>query len=118
MQLYLNDTSPFARLVLVTALETGIEDIQLHWIDPWESPDSLTEVNPFSTVPTLTLESGQAIFESLFICQYLLGRCQKNTAVKWCDVDDLHRFSIGKTLMEMSFRSVVLQRFVAQPEIC
>ncbi|MDR2016196.1 MAG: glutathione S-transferase [Burkholderiales bacterium] len=118
MQLYLNDTSPFARLVLVTALEAGIEDIRLRWVDPWKSPDSLIAINPFSTVPTLELESGQAIFESLFICQHLLGLCQKNVAIKLCSVDDLPRLSVGKTLMEMSFRSVVLQRFVAQAESC
>jgi len=118
MQLYLNDTSPFARLVLVTALEAGIEDIRLRWVDPWASPDALTAINPFSTVPTLELASGQAIFESLFICQYLLGLCQKNKTVQWCGVDDLPRLSVGKTLMEMSFRSVVLQRFVAQAENC
>ncbi|MDR0251278.1 MAG: glutathione S-transferase family protein [Burkholderiales bacterium] len=118
MQLYLNDTSPFARLVLVTALEAGIENVQLRWVDPWESPDALTEINPFSTVPTLKPDTELALFESLLICQYLFGLCRKNATVKLWDADDLHRLAAGKTLMEVSFRSVVLQRFVAQPESC
>ncbi|MCL2309721.1 MAG: glutathione S-transferase [Proteobacteria bacterium] len=116
MQLYLNDTSPVARLVLVTALEAGVEDLQLCWVDPWASPESLTELNPFAAVPTLKPDTGKAIFESLFICQYLLGQCRKNTIVKLSDADDLHRLSMGKALMEMMLRCVISQRFDAQAE--
>lgn len=116
MQLYLNDTSPFARLVLVTALEFGIENIVLNWVDPWASADTLTSINPFSTVPALKPENGPVILESLLICQYLYEQSKGKSHS--CDVIDLHRLSIGKTLMEVSFRNVILQRFVPQPTSC
>jgi len=118
MQLYLNETSPVARLVLITALEANVEDLQLCWVDPWASPDALTEINPFSAVPTLQTDTGAAVFESLLICQYLLGVSRKNTTVKWSDADDLPRLAVGKALMEMSLRNVILQRFIPQPEGC
>lgn len=118
MQLYLNDTSPFARWVLVTALEAGVEDFSLVWVDPWASPGSLTAINPFSTVPTLKPENEPAVFESLLVCQYLLGLNEKTANVEWRVASGLHRLAKGKTLMEMAFRRVVLQRFVAPPKNC
>lgn len=118
MQLYLNDTSPFARFVLVTALEAGVEEMKLNWVDPWETPDSLTAVNPFSTVPALKVNDAPIIIESLLICQYLVQSFRKNHGSNPADARDLHRLSIGKTLMEMSLRHVILRRFVQQPEHC
>ena len=41
MKLYLNKTSPYARLVMVVAHEKGLEKkIEPHWTDPWESAPS------------------------------------------------------------------------------
>ena len=118
MKLYLNDTSPFARFVLAVALEVEIEDIQFCWVDPWESPNSLIEINPFSTVPVLKLDTNVVIFESLFICKYFIEQGEKNNFIQPYDANDLSRFSVGKTLMEMAFRNVILSRFVAKYEDC
>lgn len=72
MKLYLNDTSPFSRVVLATALLCDCRQLTLEWVDPWQSPETLRRVNPFCMIPTLELEEGTALTESLSICQYLI----------------------------------------------
>ncbi|MDN3685249.1 YbfB/YjiJ family MFS transporter [Vibrio sinaloensis] len=72
MKLYLNDTSPFSRVAVAAAALTGCEQLQLHWIDPWQSPAKLVDLNPLSLIPTLELDEHIALTESLCICQYLI----------------------------------------------
>lgn len=50
MKLYLNDTSPFSRVALATALLTNVQEFELVWVDPWSSPTELLQVNPFSMI--------------------------------------------------------------------
>jgi len=115
--LYLNDTSPFARLVLVTALEVGVWDINLVWVDPWASPEDLLTLNPFSTVPTLTLNDGTALYESLLICEYLIAHAEPVRSVlvrsEYGNQAALQRLALGKSLMELAFRRVITERFAS-----
>ena len=40
MKLYLNQASPYARLIRVLLIETGLDnETELIFVDPWESPD-------------------------------------------------------------------------------
>ncbi len=42
MNLYLNRASPYARLIRVLLIETGLDkETELIFVDPWESPDEL-----------------------------------------------------------------------------
>jgi glutathione S-transferase len=95
MKLYLNETSPFSRVVLATAMLTNTkrlnqgltdegpkaltEPLELIWVDPWQSPDSLKAVNPFCTIPVLELDNGTVLSESVCICEYLIAAAQANT---------------------------------------
>ncbi len=72
MQLYLNKTSPYARLVMVVIHEKHLaERVQLVLTDPWASPAELLAVNPAAKVPALVTDDGQAIIDSNCICGYL-----------------------------------------------
>ena len=71
MQLYLSHTSPFGRLCLTRAWLLGRNDLQLHFLDPWQNPPELEAENPFSQIPVLLTDSGEAIYNSHLICQYL-----------------------------------------------
>lgn len=117
MRLYLNDTSPFARLVLVTALETGAWNIDLIWVDPWASPEELLSLNPFSTVPTLKLADGTALYESLLICEYLMANTDPARSAlalpEHGNQAALQRLALGKSLMEFAFRKVVMEKFAS-----
>lgn len=114
MRLYLNDTSPFARLVLTTALEVGIAEMELIWLDPWTSPENLLVRNPFSTVPTLELDNGATIFESLLICEYLMENAGSFNSKVFNEPNALWWLATSKTLMEFAFRQVATSRY--QPE--
>ncbi|ENM5790978.1 glutathione S-transferase [Vibrio mimicus] len=114
MKLYLNDTSPFSRVVLATALLCDCRQLTLEWVDPWQSPDDLRRVNPFCIIPTLELEDGIALTESLSICQYLI---ETHHSEQLREVDHQHSgemmiMGLAKTMMESAFRSVALGRFV------
>jgi glutathione S-transferase len=105
MKLYLNATSPFARWVLVCALEWGIENLELVWVDPWAVPDQLCQVNPFATVPVLQTDQGEALYESSVIVRYLLP------AAIIDELPGLQRWALGKMLLETAFRYVSWQRY-------
>ena len=72
LQLFLNATSPFARLARVVALEKGLgQRLQLVACDPWNNDPALLAQHPQARIPVLVTDSGTAIAESLLIAQYL-----------------------------------------------
>ncbi|KHT51885.1 glutathione S-transferase family protein [Vibrio sinaloensis] len=115
MKLYLNDTSPFSRAVLATAVLTNMP-LTLEWVDPWATPDTLLRLNPFSTIPVLETEGSHAILESLTICEYLLQHSSSAQLqpVKATNTPRIVLLGQSKTLMEVAFRSAALARFDAE----
>ncbi|WP_017655542.1 glutathione S-transferase family protein [Fortiea contorta] len=105
MKLYLNDTSPFARLILICALEYNIKEMELIWVDPWTMPTNLLAINPFSTVPVLQLDNGDVLYESSIIANYLTVNSTPATLL------DYQRLALGKMLIETAFRHVSLARY-------
>jgi glutathione S-transferase len=78
MELFYAPISPFARKVLMVALERGVPIPQKTIVDPWSVPASLSRHNPLSQVPTLVVhgqpEIGQpelVLFDSNVICEFL-----------------------------------------------
>ncbi|MBO1997060.1 glutathione S-transferase N-terminal domain-containing protein [Staphylococcus epidermidis] len=69
-RLFLNATSPFARVARVIALEKGLNP-ELVRCDPWANDPALPAVHPQARIPVLLTEDGHAIAESLLIAQYL-----------------------------------------------
>ncbi|AFZ00605.1 glutathione S-transferase N-terminal domain-containing protein [Calothrix sp. PCC 6303] len=108
MKLYLNDTSPFARLILICALEYDIKGMELIWVNPWEMPENLLAINPFSTVPVLQLDNEDILYESSIIAMYLTSNSSFST------LRDYQRFALGKMLIETAFRHVSLVRYSAE----
>ncbi len=78
MRLHQNPASPFVRMVLVTAHETGqmgdFEDLKVAAILPIERLDAVASDNPLGRIPTLVTDDGEAIFDSRVICAYLANR--------------------------------------------
>ena len=72
MKLHYSPASPFARKAWVTAIECGFGDkLTLVPTNPHQSPPELVAANPFSKIPALELPSGDIVYESLLICEYL-----------------------------------------------
>jgi len=76
MKLFSQTHSPFARQVLVLALETGLADrleATHHETSPTSRNEAVFAVNPLGKVPVLVLDDGTALFDSAVICDYLDG---------------------------------------------
>jgi glutathione S-transferase len=112
MQLFLTPTSPFARIVLVTALECRLAGLRLCWTDPWRSPAELVHANPFCTVPTLVTRQDGAVWDSSVICDYLLGRGAPSAPLRTAadDAARLRRYAAARMLMDIAVRKTVLER--------
>jgi glutathione S-transferase len=70
MQLLANTTSPFVRIARVAMIEKGLE-IEPTLVDPWADDVRLRAANVATRVPTLVLDDGTPLAESLLIVQWL-----------------------------------------------
>lgn len=80
MKLYLSTTSPYSRLALIAALRSDKRELQLHFVLPWENPQDLIAVNPYSQIPALLCDDGNVIGETLIIMHYLDDRVLRGGA--------------------------------------
>ncbi|MBU24993.1 MAG: hypothetical protein CMD99_03065 [Gammaproteobacteria bacterium] len=83
MELICTLTSPYARRVRVLAHELGIKDqLKIQVVKPRESSDFLWTINPMGKVPTLRLDDGSSIYDSLTICDYLIATFSPEWGIK------------------------------------
>lgn len=116
MHLFLNATSPFARVARVVALEKGLSP-ELVWCDPWGNDPALLAVHPQGRIPVLVTDDGHAIAESLLIAQYLdaegfgpsLLPAQDMAATLAC-------VSVGYGLMEAAFSTMIARKHDANAD--
>ena len=67
-----NPASPFVRKVRIAAALLGLDDrIEIANADTNDPEDSLRSQNPLGKIPALMLESGETIFDSAVIVEYL-----------------------------------------------
>ena len=74
MKLYANKASPFARKVRVLVRETGlagrVEETETV-VSPIAANETLARDNPLVKIPALVTDSGETLFDSRVICEYL-----------------------------------------------
>ncbi len=74
MRLHWSPRSPFVRKVMVAAHELGLADamtlVRSVAMMTKPNPDIMVD-NPLSKIPTLVLDDGRVLFDSLTICEYL-----------------------------------------------
>jgi len=74
MKLISNPASPFARKVRIFAIETGLA-VRIEIVDIASTPANpnpdLARENPLVKFPTLITDSGERLYDSLVICDYL-----------------------------------------------
>ncbi len=116
MNLYLNQASPYARLIRILLIETGLDnETEMIFVDPWESPDELLIANPASKVPALTLKDGTRLIESACISDYLIQHSSQSALSPMSHPDAETRLQIlglGRAAIDCSFGSAIQQRFV------
>ena len=70
MQLLANTTSPYVRIARIAMIEKGL-DVLPTLVDPWADDARLRAANAATRVPTLLLDDGTPLAESLLIVQWL-----------------------------------------------
>ncbi len=72
MKLHYSPTSPYVRKVTVTAIETGLASrIERIWTPLPSAAADLPGDNPLGKIPTLILDTGERLFDSPVIVEYL-----------------------------------------------
>lgn len=72
MKLRYSPTSPFARKVLVLAIETGLDKrLELVTTSTTDPASELGKENPLGKVPALVMDDGTALYDLPVICEYL-----------------------------------------------
>ena len=74
MKLYTNKASPFARKVRVLVRETGLAGRVAEAetvVSPIAANETLARDNPLVKIPALVTDSGETLFDSRVICEYL-----------------------------------------------
>ena len=106
MKLLYSSASPFARKVLATLMECGLQDdVVLVPTNPHVSHPEFVQLNPFSKIPAFQRDDGSVIIESYFICEYideLAGGgvvLPRHGQARWLV---LHKHMLGNGLMEAS----------------
>jgi glutathione S-transferase len=70
VQLLNNTTSPYGRIVSVAMIEKGLA-VEPTLVDPWADDPRLRAANTAVRIPTLVLDDGTSLSESLLIVQWL-----------------------------------------------
>lgn len=74
MKLHWSPRSPYVRKVMIAAHELGLADgmtlVRSVAMMTKPNPDIMAD-NPLSKIPTLVLDDGEVLFDSLTICEYL-----------------------------------------------
>ena len=91
LTLHWSPKSPYVRKVMVCAHELGVvADLNLvRSVAAMRQPNAgLMRVNPLSKIPTLVLDDGTTLFDSVVICEYLDERAggtlfPRETAARW-----------------------------------
>jgi glutathione S-transferase len=115
MKLYLNKTSPYARLVAVTAAEAGLsERLETVWVEPWDDPAALLAVNPAARIPALEADDGAVLIESGCICDHLVSLSGREDVMLGSPEkrrETLRRVGLGRAAMDCAFGAVIQRRF-------
>jgi glutathione S-transferase len=107
MKLYWSPRSPFVRKVMVCAHEIGIPD-RIEKIYTLVSSSAVNadmmRVNPLGRIPALVTESGESLYDSIVICDYLDTRYgggrlfPHDEARRW---DALRRHALANGMLEI-----------------
>jgi glutathione S-transferase len=71
MRLFYSATSPYARIARIALAEKGITGVDERLTDPWDDDPDLLEANPSARVPSVVLDGGLPLTESLLIVLWL-----------------------------------------------
>ena len=115
MRLLANTTSPYVRIARIAMLEKGLE-VEPTIVDPWADDARLRDANAATRVPTLILDDGTPLAESLLIVHWLE---RTRTAPDWPDLlgpdaaGVLSRAGIALGVIDASVHTIITRKVTA-----
>ncbi len=111
VQLFFNQTSPYARKARVAVHELGLaQQVAFVEVDPWAEPAELVSVTPLSKVPALRLSDGGLVTESEAILQVLDSLAPNGRLLPAAPAerrDTIARAALCQGLIDASFIAVI-----------
>ena len=114
MSLFASMSSPYARKARILVKERGLEDqVDLVIVSPFENGDAadrLLAANPLNKIPTLLLASGQSIYDSRVVCEFLDGMGAASPLLPGSGparVDCLTRIALADGILDCAFNLVM-----------
>ncbi len=116
MQLLANTTSPYVRVARIAMIEKGL-DVEPTIVDPWADDARLRHANAATRVPTLVLDDGTPLAESLLIVQWLE---RTRPAPDWPDLlggrdvaGVLSRAGIALGVIDAAVHTIIIRKVTA-----
>lgn len=110
MRLFYSTTSPYARLVHLALREKGVK-FELVAADPWADDAALREVNPATRVPTLLLDDGTALTESLLILAWLDREFPRPAL--FGDARSMERAGLAMAVIDAAVHTIITRKVTA-----
>ncbi|MFW2357251.1 glutathione S-transferase N-terminal domain-containing protein [Hydrogenophaga sp.] len=113
MQLLANTTSPYVRLARMALIEKGVE-IEPTIVDPWADDPRLREANAATRVPTLVLDDGTPLAESLLIVQWLEATRPDAPSLLGADAASvLSRTGVALGVIDAAVHTIIIRKVTA-----
>jgi glutathione S-transferase len=115
MQLLANTTSPYVRIARIAMIEKGL-DVEPTIVDPWADDARLRDANAATRVPTLILDDGTPLAESLLIVLWLE---RTRPAPDWPDLlgrdtaGALSRAGIALGVIDAAVHTIIIRKVTA-----
>ena len=111
MLLLINTTSPYTRVARIALWEKGFADVATRIVDPWADAPEHLAANPAARVPTLILDDGQALSESLLIVLWL-ERTRPEPSLLGADpTGTLARAGLATGVIDAAAHTIISRRF-------
>ena len=113
MQLLSNTTSPFVRIARIAMIEKGL-DVPPTIVDPWADDQRLRDANAATRVPTLVLDDGTPLTESLLIVQWLEATRAQGPSLLGPDVAGvMSRAGVALGVIDAAVHTIIIRKVTA-----
>jgi glutathione S-transferase len=113
MQLLANNTSPYVRLARMALIEKGVQ-VEPTVVDPWADDARLRAANAATRVPTLVLDDGTPLTESLLIVQWLEATRPQTPSLLGSDVAGvLARAGVALGVIDAAVHTIIIRKVTA-----
>lgn len=107
MKLFINTTSPYARIARIALREKGFDDVLEQIVNPWADDSSLMTVNTAGRVPVLVTDSGEKITESLLIILWFENLRPQPSLLGATESDHMQKVGIAFGVLEAAVHTLV-----------